>query len=270
VTASSENQTAAANRDKAVLVLPARLASTRLKNKLLLSETGKPLLAHSIARALEIQAASNGRITRLLVATDDQALLKVAQAAGAQGIMTDPAHQSGTDRIAEAVADLPEKLIINLQADEPEIPPGVVLRLMELMDSQPQAQMATLASPLFLQSEVMNPNIVKVVIDENQRALYFSRSAIPFARDGWPPEKQQPTKKVLGLRHIGLYAYRKSFLLSYPQLPPSTLEQTERLEQLRALQAGHTIACTVVEPLPEGIDTREGYQAFVERVRAIN
>jgi len=249
---------------RAVLILPARLASTRLPRKLLLAETGRPLLAHTVERAREAMAASGGAISRVLVAADCPELAAVAREAGAEAVLTDPNHRSGTDRIAEAAAALAEETVINLQADEPEVPVAAVLKLAGLLAASPESAMATLATPLFSERDLVNPNVVKVVLDSAGRALYFSRAPIPFARDGWKPGAVAP----LGLRHIGLYAYRREFLLGYPQLPPSRLEETERLEQLRALEAGQRIACAVVEPLPDGIDTAESYAAFVARFRA--
>jgi len=243
---------------KAALILPARLASVRLERKLLLAETGRPLLAHTVERALEAAAASAGRISRVLVAADCRDLAEVARAAGAEAVLTDPGHRSGTDRIAEAAAGLAEEAVINLQADEPEIPVAAVLELAGLILGSPEEVMATLAAPISSEEELSNPNVVKVVRGSSGHALYFSRAPIPFPRDG---HKSGP----LGLRHLGIYAYRREFLLAYSRLPASRLEETEKLEQLRALEAGQRIACAVVEPLPEGIDTPESYAAFVAR-----
>ncbi len=247
-------------RDKAVLILPARLASVRLERKLLLAETGRPLLAHTVERALEAAAASGGSISRVLVAADCEELAEAARAAGADAVLTDPEHKSGTDRIAEAAANLAEDAIINLQADEPEIPVAAVLELAGLILKSPDEVMATLAAPISTQEEMDNPNAVKVVMDASGHALYFSRAPIPFARDGSQPG-------TIGLRHLGIYAYRREFLLGYSGLPASRLEETEKLEQLRALEAGYRIACAVVAPQPEGIDTPESYAAFVARYK---
>jgi 3-deoxy-manno-octulosonate cytidylyltransferase (CMP-KDO synthetase) len=249
---------------QAALILPARLESTRLPRKLLLAETGRPLLAHTVERALEARDAAGGRISRVLVAADCQELAAAARGAGAEAVLTDPGHRSGTDRIAEAAASLAEAAVINLQADEPEIPVAAVLRLAELILDPAGAAMATLASPLLAESDVRNPNVVKVVLDAGGNALYFSRAPIPWARGGWREDGRTP----LALRHLGIYAYRREFLLAYPRLPASRLEDLEKLEQLRALEAGHRIACAVIDPLPDGIDTPESYAAFVERRRA--
>lgn len=256
---------ASAHREGTALVLPARLASQRLPRKLLLSDTGRPLLAHTVERALQIRDASGGVITRVLVAADSDELAAVASSAGAEAVLTDPGHRSGTDRIAEAAAGLAEATVINLQADEPEVPVDAVLKLARLISSAGRASMATLACPLCSEAELRNPNVVKVVLDSSGCALYFSRAPIPFAREGWPAGNSQ-----LSLRHIGIYAYRREFLLGYPRLPASRLETIEKLEQLRALESGARIACAVVDPLPEGIDTAESYAAFVARCRLAN
>jgi 3-deoxy-manno-octulosonate cytidylyltransferase (CMP-KDO synthetase) len=227
----------------------------------LLAETGRPLLAHTVEKALEVLAGSGGRISRVLVAADCEELAEVARAAGAEAVLTKASHRSGTDRIAEAAAALPEDTVINLQADEPEIPAAAVLKLADLLLNSSDEVMATLATPLLEEADVKNPNIVKVVLDGEGHALYFSRAPLPYAREGWSEDGKTP----LALRHLGVYAYRRKFLLDYSSLPASRLEEVEKLEQLRALEAGHRIACAVVEPLPDGIDTPKSYAAFVER-----
>jgi len=249
---------------RAALVLPARLASTRLPRKLLLAETGRPLLAHTVECALAAAEASGGAISRVLVAADCEELARAARAAGAEAVLTDPNHKSGTDRIAEAARGLKEDVIVNLQADEPEMPAKSILKLADLLLASPDEVMATLAAPIGTPEDLTNPNVVKVVVDATGHALYFSRAPIPWAREGWAG--RDPTKSVL--RHFGIYAYRREFLLGYSKLPPSRLEEIEKLEQLRALEAGHRIACTVVDSVPEGIDTPESYAAFVKRWKA--
>ena len=159
---------------------------------------------------------------------------------------------------------LKEDVIVNLQADEPEMPAKSILKLADLLLASPDEVMATLAAPIGTPEDLTNPNVVKVVVDATGHALYFSRAPIPWAREGWAG--RDPTKSVL--RHFGIYAYRREFLLGYSKLPPSRLEEIEKLEQLRALEAGHRIACTVVDSVPEGIDTPESYAAFVKRWKA--
>ncbi len=250
---------------RAALVLPARLASTRLPRKLLLAETGRPLLAHTVECALEAARRSKGAIARVLVAADCEELAAVARSAGAEAVLTDPNHKSGTDRIAEAAAGIGEDVIVNLQADEPEMPAEAVLGLARLLLDSADEVMATLAAPIGAPEDLANPNVVKVVVDSTGHALYFSRAPIPWARDAWT-DGRDPVKHAL--RHFGIYAYRRDFLLGYSRLPASRLEELEKLEQLRALEAGRRIACAVVETVPEGIDTPESYAAFVGRWKA--
>jgi 3-deoxy-manno-octulosonate cytidylyltransferase (CMP-KDO synthetase) len=255
------------------LILPARLASTRLPEKLLRVVAGKTLLEHTLARAREAQARSNGLISRILVAADDERLMAVARRAGADAVMTDPNHASGTDRIAEAAAPLREETIVNLQADEPELQPANVLKAIGAFRSDgcaPSASMGTLAVPITDEREFLKSSVVKVVVGSNGRALYFSRAPIPFDRDGsgsklWTDAQG---RRIYGLHHIGLYVYRRAFLLGYKTLPASRLEQLEKLEQLRALESGHPITVGIVESNPPGIDTPEDLAAFEARVAA--
>ena len=253
---------------KVAIVLPARLASTRLPQKLLLAATGKTVLEHTLERAQAAQAASGGLITRVLVAADDPKLVAIAQRAGAAAVLTSPRHPSGTERIAEAAANLEEEIIINVQADEPEIDPASILRVASLLCAPGErAPMATLAKPLFDRDLWLKPSVVKVVVSAAGYALYFTRAAVPFVRDGGgaAPALTVGGQRAWGLHHLGLYAYRRAFLLAYAALPPSQLEQLEKLEQLRALEAGHRIRVGLVESGPPGIDTAEDYAAFVAR-----
>ena len=264
------------------VVLPARLKSTRLPDKLLLEAGGKTILEHTIARAREAQAASQGMIARILVAADDEKLLAAARRAGAEAVMTDPDHTSGTDRIAEAARDLREDIIVNLQADEPELDPCSIILVAKLLETEkiqnpeskiqnPQVPMATLAVPIFDEAEWKKTNVVKVVLGGNGNALYFSRAPIPFMRDEPGPSGRKvwciDGRRVYGYHHVGLYAYRREFLLGYKALPKSKLERLEKLEQLRALEAGYMIKVGIVAANPPGIDTPEDYAAFVERVK---
>ncbi|MEI6231415.1 MAG: 3-deoxy-manno-octulosonate cytidylyltransferase [Planctomycetota bacterium] len=253
---------------KAALVLPARLASTRLPNKLVLNRSGKTVLEHTLDRAREAQALSNGLIVRILVAADDLQLIDIARRAGVDAVMTRLDHTSGTDRIAEAAAPLSEELIVNLQADEPEIDPAnVVLAARLLVNSNDNAPMSTLAVPIYDEEKFLKTSVVKVVVSSTGNALYFSRSPIPHVRDAadsglWTLNG----RRVFGYHHLGLYAYRRDFLLGYKALPPSMLERLEKLEQLRALEAGHIIKVGIVSSNPPGIDTPEDYEDFLKRV----
>lgn len=252
------------------VILPARLASTRLPGKLLLDQTGKTVLEHTLECAIEARKRSSGLITCVLAACDDPKLIAVAQKAGVQAVMTRPDHQSGTDRIAEAAAPLKEDVIVNLQADEPELDPELIVQVAVLLTgSSDQASMSTLAVPIFEEERWRKPNVVKVVVDGQGRALYFSRAPIPYPRDEASSAEAWSLggRRVYGLHHLGLYAYRKDFLLGYKDLPPSRLEKLEKLEQLRALEAGHTIRVGLAKEHPPGIDTQEEYDAFVQRCK---
>lgn len=255
-------------------MLPARRASTRLPDKLLLDRTGKTLLEHTIEQALDAQSASGGLISAVIAACDDEALVEAARRGGAEAVLTRSDHTSGTDRIAEAAAGRSEDIVVNLQADEPELEPETILTVARLQAEAPaDTPMSTLAVPITDEVVWQSPSVVKTVLDSNGNALYFSRAPIPYVRDGetrlgaWDSgnEKKGTGPRVVGLHHLGLYAYRREFLLGYKSLPESRLEKLEKLEQLRALEAGHTIRVGVVKASPPGIDTAEEYEMFVQR-----
>jgi 3-deoxy-manno-octulosonate cytidylyltransferase (CMP-KDO synthetase) len=195
-----------------------------------------------------------------MIAADDERIVTAARTFGAQCVMTDPNHQSGTDRIAEAVADVDADIVINVQGDEPDIDPAHIDYLAELLLDAPDVPMATLATRLRHPDQVADPNIVKAIVDTQSRAIYFSRCPIPYdrAQAGIGPADQY-------LRHIGIYAYRKDFLLQITALPQTPLEKLEKLEQLRVIENGFAIAVGIVEDTSEGIDTPEQYAAFVKR-----
>ncbi len=224
--------------------------------KVLARETGKYLVQHTWERACCARRAD-----RVLIATDSEIVLDACRSFGAECVMTRSDHQSGTDRIAEAVKDLSVDVVVNVQADEPEIDPSQIDVLIGLLANRPDAMMATLVTPITNPAMIADPNIVKTVVDASGRAMYFSRAVIPFDRQaggvGAGPY----------LRHLGIYAYRKDFLLRYSSLPTSRLEQTEKLEQLRALENGFTILTAAVDHVAEGIDTQQQYDAFVQRYR---
>jgi 3-deoxy-manno-octulosonate cytidylyltransferase (CMP-KDO synthetase) len=243
---------------RALVIIPARLQSTRLPEKLLLKETGKYLLQHTWERACEAT-----RVTRVVIATDHERISAAATEFGAQARLTSPSHPSGTDRTAEAARILASEgevfdLVVNVQGDEPELDAAVIDDLIALMESDPQAPMGTLAEPIQDPAEVLLPQVVKVVRDARGRALYFSRSPIPAgAAPGGP---LQP------LRHVGIYAYRPEFLQTFCGLTPAPLEGVERLEQLRALWHGFPIQVGLLQrPGARGIDTRPDYDAFLAR-----
>jgi 3-deoxy-manno-octulosonate cytidylyltransferase (CMP-KDO synthetase) len=245
---------------KTAIIIPARLQSTRLPRKMLLAETGKPLIQHTVEAARKCRLAD-----RVLVAADAPEIVEAVRRGGGEAVLTDPAHASGTDRIAEAAAAVPEcDLVVNLQGDEPEMNPAAVDRAIELLRNTPQANAATVVCPIRERAVLEDPACVKVVCRHDGRALYFSRSPIPHART-WREEllHQEPP---LFWQHLGLYVYRRDFLLQFSRLPVSTLETTEMLEQLRILQAGGEIVVAAVEKQAKGIDTPEDYRAFVSRL----
>ena len=237
------------------MLIPARRASTRLSEKLLLAEHGEPLLATAAKRAALAFGAQ-----RVVVCADDAALIRVAEAAGVQARLTRSSHQSGTDRIAEIATDLSASIIVNVQGDEPEMEPEHIRLVAGLLRRHSWAAMATLATPGGA-AEQADPNKVKVVLGHGDRVLWFTRAPAP-----WDREASRAADPCL--RHLGIYAYRREVLLGYAALPPSRLEQSEKLEQLRALEAGLGIACAVVAQAAPGIDVRSDYDAFLVRSRA--
>jgi 3-deoxy-manno-octulosonate cytidylyltransferase (CMP-KDO synthetase) len=242
-------------------VIPARFASTRLPGKALLSETGRPLILHVIEAARRSQS-----LQRIIVATDDDRIAQVVASFGAEAVMTRTDHATGTDRVAEVAGRLDRAgIIVNLQGDEPEISGHALDLVVALLVNDHEAPMATLATPIRDDAIYHDPACVKVVCNRRGRALYFSRSPIPHHRDGLPaPATATPPVAYL---HLGLYAYRRDFLLNLGSLPPSPLEAAEKLEQLRVLEAGHPIAVGIVDEPSVGIDTPDDYRRFVERWR---
>ena len=241
---------------RAAAVIPARMASTRFPGKPLADLTGKPMIVHVLERVARCRS-----VGRILVATDDARIVDAVRAAGFEARMTDPAHPNGTSRVAEVARTLEEELIVNVQGDEPQIEPALVDRTVEALAARPDMPMATLVSPFAPGEDPANPNIVKCVTAVDGRALYFSRSLVPFDRDR-APGAAAPRK------HVGLYAYRRAFLDVFVGLAPTPLERTESLEQLRALEHGHPILCAEGEAHFTGIDTPEQYAEFVRRMRA--
>lgn len=230
------------------VVIPARYASIRLPGKVLRDIAGKPMLQHVYERACESAASE------VVIATDDDRIAGVAETIGATVCMTGDQHRSGTERIAE-VADLldwkDDQIVVNLQGDEPSMPPTLINQCAELLEDV-AADIATLASPLEKDEDLDNPNIVKVICNVHGHAIYFSRTAIPFARE--PENRERAT--AAALHHHGMYAYRCGVLRRLVQAPPSDLEICERLEQLRALSLGMTIAVGVPPSRPgAGVDT---------------
>jgi len=245
---------------KSLIVIPARLASTRLPHKLLLRETGKTVLQHTWE-----QACQATRPAGVVVACDDEELAEEVDRFGGQAIMTSPACASGTDREAEVARAIPDvDVFINVQGDEPEISPYAIDRLVELLAGDPMAVMATLATPIRSRDKLNDPACVKVVFDHAGRALYFSRSPIPHAR-AWDDQLLADDPPHF-FQHLGLYAYRREFLLVLADIPRADCEILESLEQLRVLAAGYSLRVGVIDEPTIGIDTPEDYRAFVKRV----
>jgi 3-deoxy-manno-octulosonate cytidylyltransferase (CMP-KDO synthetase) len=242
-----------------VVIIPARLASTRLPNKPLADLGGKPMVVRVAERAQQSGAS------RIIVATDHADIAAACAAHGVEACMTRADHPSGTDRIAEVAHTLglaPDAVVVNLQGDEPLIDPALLAACAARISAD--VPMATCAHPLSDVQDAFNPNVVKVVLDKAGRALYFSRATIPWHRDGFAASREQLPAGYVPLRHIGLYAYSNAFLQRYPQLEASPLESIEALEQLRVLWHGVPIAVHVTAEAPHaGVDT----PADLERVR---
>lgn len=251
-------------------IIPARLQSSRLARKMLLSETGKPLLQHTWEAAT--RACS---LDEVIIATDSAEIFDVARGFGARVEMTGE-HASGSDRIAEVVrrSCTDAELIVNIQGDEPEIDPAVIDRLTRALFERSQFPMATLATPVTSRAILDDRSCVKCVRATDGRALYFSRLPVPFSWKESPEDYAGDDEAAARLRespwllHLGLYAYRREFLLAFTQMPPSRLERLESLEQLRVLEAGADIYVEIVAHRSVGIDTAEDYARFVERQRA--
>lgn len=238
------------------VLIPARLASTRLPNKPLADIGGAPMVVRVAQRALRSGAS------QVVVACDDASIQAACAAHGITAVLTKVDHPSGSDRLAEACDKLglaDDEIVVNVQGDEPLIDPQLIHEVANLLRNKPLAGMGTAAHAINVVAEQSNPNIVKVVLDAQSHALYFSRSLIPFNRDGHPNAPKP-------LRHVGIYSYRAGFLRQFPKLPQAPIEVSESLEQLRALWHGHKIAVHVSEAAPGlGVDTPED----LERVRQL-
>ncbi|MBP3231621.1 3-deoxy-manno-octulosonate cytidylyltransferase [Anaerovibrio sp.] len=229
-------------------VIPARFASTRLPGKPLADIAGKPM----IVRVYQ-QASKARRLTGVIAAVDDERVYEAVVSNGGRAMMTAKDHPTGTDRLAEVAAAHPEaELIINVQGDEPMIEPAIIDELAAAFDDDPDLQMATVKSPMESQADINNPNNVKVVTDKNGYALYFSRSPLPYFREN---------TGMTVYKHIGIYAYKRDFLLEYAKMMPTQLEQTESLEQLRALENGYKIKVIETDYHFVGVDTPEDLAA---------
>lgn len=239
------------------MVIPARYASERLPGKPLLSETGKPLIQHVYERARKARLPGD-----VVVATDDARIYAAVRGFGGKVVMTAARHPSGTDRVAEAARRLPHTLIVNVQGDEPEIDPGLIDRVAAALRDDRRADWVTAARPVPGSPGLRDPSVVKVVADRDGYALYFSRSVIPHARGADVPPR--------ALVHVGIYGFRREALARFSETPPSPLERTERLEQLRALELGMRIRVLETRRASRSIDTPEDYRRFVRRHRGLD
>lgn len=240
------------------VVIPARYASSRLPGKPLLEIAGRPMLQYVHEQALQSGAGE------VIIATDDQRIVDAANGFGATVCMTSATHESGTERLAEVAENMAwddQAIVVNVQGDEPLLPPALIQQVAEGLASHPDAAVATLAYPMRQADEIADPNIVKVVLNNEGYALYFSRAPIPCRRDA-----SVATDALPALRHIGLYAYRAGFLKHYRQLQPSPLEDVEKLEQLRVLWHGLKIFVAIASEMPgHGVDTEDDLQR-VEKI----
>lgn len=248
------------------VIIPARLSSTRLPHKPLADLHGLPMVVRVAQQALRSAA------TQVVVAADDASIVQACRDHGVEALLTRQDHPSGSDRLAEACLMLGcsgQEVVVNLQGDEPLMPPELINACAQTLLAQPGCVMSTAAHPLQREADWLSPHVVKVVLDARERALYFSRSPLPAWRDR--PATQPLLKAPLAvLRHIGLYAYRSDFLLRFPTMPPSPLEQMEMLEQLRVLWHGHDIAVHVTAHAPQGgVDTPEDLQRVRQHLAAI-
>lgn len=246
------------------VLIPARLASTRLPDKPLADIAGLPMVVRVAQRALQSSAE------RVVVAADDARIVAACEAHGVQALLTRTDHASGSDRLAEACTQLglaDDAIVVNVQGDEPLIDPALIDAVAHTLASHPDAAMSTAAHAIESIDDFLNPNVVKAVLDAQGNALYFSRAPIPWWRDGFAKDGATALpESPAALRHIGIYGYRAGFVRQFPGLPPAPVEATEALEQLRALWHGHRIAVHVSAHAPgPGIDTPED----LERVRAL-
>ena len=237
------------------VVIPSRYASQRLPGKPLMDIAGKPMIRHVWERAQEAGA------DEVIVATDDEKIMQSCEGFSATAVMTSSTHASGTDRIAAVAASHgwdEDDIVVNVQGDEPMIPPAAITQVAHMLEARPDAEMATLCTPIHSLSEYIDPNVVKLVRRDDGSALYFSRAPIPWHREGAATDLSSQTRYQDSLRHVGIYAYRAGALQKLADTPACLLEATEKLEQLRALYIGFTILTEIAAAVPgPGVDTQE-------------
>ena len=236
-----------------LIVIPARYGSTRLPGKALKLLAGKPVVQHVW------EACVKANVGEVLIATENQIVVDAVAKFGAKGVLTSDACQSGTDRVYEAAKNRPEQIVINVQGDEPFIAPTTVQKIARLLQAQPECDIASAVAPTLDENKINDPNCVKAVLNKEGKALYFSRSRVPYKR-----ELTEENKKVPYWQHCGIYGYQRKALERFVSLPPSPLEQLEKLEQLRALEDGMTLKCVVIDSAGPAIDTAHDLQAAEE------
>lgn len=236
-----------------LIVIPARYGSTRLPGKALKLLAGKPVVQHVW------EACVKANVGEVLIATENQIVVDAVAQFGAKGVLTSDACQSGTDRVYEAAKNRPEQIVINVQGDEPFIAPTTVQKNARLLQAQPECDIASAVAPTLDENKINDPNCVKAVLNREGKALYFSRSRVPYKR-----ELTEENKKVPYWQHCGIYGYQRKALERFVSLPPSPLEQLEKLEQLRALEDGMTLKCVVIDSAGPAIDTAHDLQAAEE------
>ncbi|MDD5439374.1 MAG: 3-deoxy-manno-octulosonate cytidylyltransferase [Candidatus Omnitrophica bacterium] len=242
-------------------VIPARWGASRFEGKVLAEVAGKPIIQHVWEGARRAKLLDD-----LIVATDDERVVKAVERFGGKVCFTSPKQPSGTDRITEVVNPLDVKIVVNIQGDEPLIKGIIIDNLISALQDDPKVEMATVVRKITTKQEVLDPNVVKVVLDKKGYALYFSRSPIPYVRDAGKSGVDQGKLHLGFYKHIGIYAYTKDFLFTYTNLPFSKLESAEKLEQLRALEYGYRIKTVETDQDTIGIDTPEDLERLKKTI----
>jgi 3-deoxy-manno-octulosonate cytidylyltransferase (CMP-KDO synthetase) len=251
---------------KITAIIPARYASVRFEGKALADILGKPMVQHVYERT-----AMASLVSEVIVATDDERIAVAVSAFGGRAEITDKGHETGTDRLAEVAARLDSDLIVNVQGDEPLIEPDMIDEAIRPLVDDPSIEMGTLKSQINTLHDFLSPNVVKVVTDKMGFALYFSRSPLPNYRDKWNDLKDEKFSAgvILSYKHVGLYVYRREFLIQYSKMPPTPLELAEKLEQLRVLENGYRIRVVETEHETIGVDTPGDLEKVVERLKEV-
>ncbi len=248
---------------KITAIIPARYGSTRFPGKALADLAGKPMIQHVYERTVRAT-----HISDVIIATDDERIANAVRRFGGNFVMTSTDHETGTDRLAEVARKIESNIVVNVQGDEPLIEPAMIDQAVEPFLSDPKLEMGTLKCRIKCLHDFLSPNVVKVVTDANSNALYFSRSPLPFFRDKWQDLKDEAfaSGRLLCHKHVGLYVYRRDFLIKFSTMPQTTLEKSEKLEQLRALENGTVIRVVETGFESLGVDTPEDLNKARERM----